>query len=416
MGKIKLAIGSNIFDGPWGGGNQFAVCLTKYLKNKSWSVVNDLKDNDIDIILLTEPRKNLQSCRFNQLDIAGYVLKKPNTIVVHRINECDERKGTKNVNNYLKRANQVADFTVFISTFLKKIFIDGGILDTKDYLVIKNGADRGIFNREGIIKWNKVESLKIVTHHWGGNIYKGFDIYSLIDNILEIGLNQINKDSYIKCCKALVKNLSVTNNIYKINKYKINKENIYHLNKDDNKDNQKLEGNFNELIKLKKLISNMEFCYIGNIPAGFEFKKTKVINPLKGIQLANEIKRNHIYLTASINEPAGMHHIEGALCGLPLLYRKSGGIPEYAYGFGVSFIGINDFFSSLIKLIENYDYYFNIMDNYPNDSETMCKNYEELFLKLLSNRNLLNLEERKKKYRTIYFKEKFLYKRYAGDG
>ena len=49
------------------------------------------------------------------------------------------------------------------------------------------------------------------------------------------------------------------------------------------------------------------------------------------------LSKNHVYLTASINEPAGMHHIEGALSGLPIIYRNSGAIPEYCSDFGVSF-------------------------------------------------------------------------------
>ena len=54
---LKVSIGTNIQDGPWGGGNLFAVNLSRYLKNKGHEVIYDLDDRDIDIILLTEPRK-----------------------------------------------------------------------------------------------------------------------------------------------------------------------------------------------------------------------------------------------------------------------------------------------------------------------------------------------------------------------
>ena len=62
-------------------------------------------------------------------------------------------------------------------------------------------------------------------------------------------------------------------------------------------------------------------------------KNTNLIDPLSGRELANELKKNHIYLTASINEPSGNHHIEASQCGLPVLYLKSGGIPEYCKRF-----------------------------------------------------------------------------------
>ncbi len=348
---MKLSIGANIVDGPWGGGNQFATSLTNYLRNKGNVVIDNLIDRDIDITLMTEPRKNLVSCKYNQLEISKYLIKKPDTIVVHRINECDERKDTRNVNRYLKRANRVADHTVFISSFLKGLFIDRGILDTENYSVIKNGADRNIFNMKGRSKWDRKNPVKLVTHHWGGNYYKGFDIYELLDLLIE-------KDFY---------------------------------------------G-----VKL-------EFNYIGNIPDGFTFKNTRVYKPLATSELANKIKEHHIYLTASTNEPAGMHHIEGAMCGLPLLYRNSGGIPEYARGFGVMFNGKEDFVDKLREIIDSYDFYYSKMSDYPYDSLLMCSEYEKLFNKLLESRKKFNLGSRRKKYLNIYLKEKFFYKKYRSD-
>ena len=48
------------------------------------------------------------------------ILKK-DAIIVHRINECDERKGTNNMNSLLKRANYVSDHTIFIASWLKEL-------------------------------------------------------------------------------------------------------------------------------------------------------------------------------------------------------------------------------------------------------------------------------------------------------
>ena len=341
---MKLSIGSNIVKGPWGGGNKFAIGLTNYLKDKGSTVIDHLNDRNIDIILMTEPRKNLVSCKYNQLEISKYLIRKPDTIVVHRINECDERKGTKNVNKYLQRANRVADHTVFISSFLQKLFIGGEILDTKNHSVIRNGADNTIFNMKNRTKWDKKSTLKLVTHHWGGNYYKGFDVYEILDLLVKDKLDNIN----------------------------------------------------------------LEFNYIGNIPRDFTFKNSKVYGPLNGKDLANKIKENHIYITASINEPAGMHHIEGAMCGLPLLYRNSGGIPEYAKSFGVMFDGKDDFTYKLRELIKNYDNYYSKMKNYPYNSKLMCSKYEKLLNKLLANRDKFDLKSRRKKYLGIYLKEKFI--------
>ena len=93
---MKVSIGTNVKDGPWGGGNLFAINLTNYLVNKNHKVVYNLNDDDIDIILLTEPRKTSESSAFTHIDVNNYLkYENKNSIVIHRINECDERKNTK---------------------------------------------------------------------------------------------------------------------------------------------------------------------------------------------------------------------------------------------------------------------------------------------------------------------------------
>ena len=70
---LKVSIGTNIQDGPWGGGNLFAVNLSRYLKNKGHDVIYDLDDRDIDIILLTEPRKTSPSSAYTNFEIQNYI-------------------------------------------------------------------------------------------------------------------------------------------------------------------------------------------------------------------------------------------------------------------------------------------------------------------------------------------------------
>ena len=70
---MKVSIGTNVKDGPWGGGNLFAINLTNYLVNKNHKVVYNLNDDDIDIILLTEPRKTSESSAFTHIDVNNYL-------------------------------------------------------------------------------------------------------------------------------------------------------------------------------------------------------------------------------------------------------------------------------------------------------------------------------------------------------
>ena len=99
---MKVSIGTKIKDGPWGGGNLFAINLRDYLIKKGHDVVYNLDDDDIDIILITEPRKSSESSAFTHVDVKKYVdYINKETLVFHRINECDERKNTNYVNKYL---------------------------------------------------------------------------------------------------------------------------------------------------------------------------------------------------------------------------------------------------------------------------------------------------------------------------
>jgi hypothetical protein len=195
-------------------------------------------------------------------------------------------------------------------------------LKTPDSRVILNGANTDIFNDQGYISWNGSNKLKLVTHHWGAGYLKGFDIYEQLDKMMA-------------------------------------------------------QPPFRDKV---------EFTYIGNIPSNVNFTHTRLVPPQSGAELATSIRSQHVYLTASQNEPAGMHHIEGAMCGLPLLYRESGALPEYCQGFGVSFTAEN-FEQKLQEMIATYDHWAARMRDYPHTAERMCENYYKLFLELLERRD-----------------------------
>ena len=97
---MKIAIGSKILNKAWGGGNLFVKNLSEHLANNGHRVVFVLFDNDIDLILFTDPRFSSENSTFNHKDIKYFQkLVNPNVKVVHRINECDQRKNTFGVNS-----------------------------------------------------------------------------------------------------------------------------------------------------------------------------------------------------------------------------------------------------------------------------------------------------------------------------
>lgn len=316
---MKLAIGYNLTEGPWGGGNQFGNSLVRWLRARGWDVVFTLDSNDIDLILLVEPRKELKSCSFNHEDIIAFRSRNPDVLVVHRINECDERKGTTSVNAILMEANRIAHHTIFISDWLKGLFAQYRDFNGINSTVIRNGADNATFNNSEALIWDHSEPLRLVTHHWGGNWMKGFDVYEYIDEIL--------RRPFAGC--------------------------------------------------------QLSFTYIGNVPTGFRFKNACLLAPLAGRELAQAIKQNHVYITASQNEPGGMHHIEGCLCGLPPIYRESGALTEHCSEFGEGFATLDTFTDALQRMIANYSRHRQRVQEYPYSAERMCRSYEELFLRLL---------------------------------
>ena len=327
---MKISISSKIIEGPWGGGNLFVKNLSNFLENKNIKVVHNLFDSDIDIILLIDPRKDSITTSYSYLDVIHY-LKYVNTnaVVVHRFNECDERKNTTGVNNFMIKANVCSDLNIFVSDWLKQIYLNQGLINTNNR-VIMTGADKNVFNSEGYKLWDGSSKIKIVTHHWGNNPNKGFEIYKKLD----------------------------------------------------------------DMIKTQPYKNLIEFKYIGNLPENFEFENTSYLEPLAGNMLANELSSNHIYLTASKNEPSGNHHMEGALCGLPILFKDSGATSEYCKDFGVSF-EIESFLKSLELIKKNYDNFVLNLNQYPYDFLSAANYFESAFIEahnekieIINNRNL----------------------------
>ncbi|MDO8424097.1 MAG: glycosyltransferase [bacterium] len=318
---MKISINSKFLTGPYGGGMQFANYMRSFLEEKGVIVVNNLKDDDIDIILHVNPFPNLtpQASSYSFLDAYRYKTRHSQTVIIERVNECDERKGTQHMNKHLVQAAEKSDFVVFIASWLRPLLLKNGMEEDKPYRVILNGADQKIFNTQNKEFWNGQGKLKIVTHHWSDNPKKGHDIYQKLDELLN-------------------------------------------------------ENKFREAF---------EFTYIGRVPENMQYKNTRIIPSLAGRELADELKKHHVYITASENEPGGMHHIEGALSGLPPLYINSGALPEYCEGFGIEFNG-NNLKEKILEMRGRYFELIKKLESYENTAEKMANEYLKLFKELSS--------------------------------
>ena len=317
-------------EGPWGGVNQFLKSLETFLVDVGDQVVYGLSDPDIDIILLVVPRRRGARALFAGKEALSYLLRHPdvNTQIVHRVNDCDERKGTRGVNRRLKRLNSLADHTIFIGSWMTNLDL---WLQTSEmtYSTIHNGADTDIFFPREQTRAGG-EPLKLVTHHWSSNWRKGFDIYLALDRLLDDPLWS----------------------------------------------------------------SRIEFTYIGNIPEDLNFRNTRVVAPISGKELADELRKHDAYVTASNNEPGGMHQVEAIMTGLPVVYKLSGALPETCEGYGVPFRSSEDFVEALSSLIANYDYWRSHVLEAEYSAIEMARKYRTAFMQVAGRSRDMSARER----------------------
>ena len=110
-------------------------------------------------------------------------------------------------------------------------------------------------------------------------------------------------------------------------------------------------SNMNKGFELYRYIDdNLDFdeydvTFIGNSPV--DFKNIKIIPPLPSNVLADEMRRHHIYLTASINDPCSNSLIEAISVGLYPLAINSGGHPELLNNCGLLFNSKADVIAAL---------------------------------------------------------------------
>ena len=312
----RIAFNMHPLDHPWGGGNWWLSQMVGHLGERGHDVRFDLRRGP-DVAVLVDPRVG-GNVGFGADEIARRKRRRPDVRCLHRINECDLRKGTNEIDALLARANEVADHTVFISAWLRDYHAERWFDRSRPHSVITNGADPAVFNPAGGAEYRPGGPLRLVTHHWSDNPMKGFDVYREVDRLIAAG---------------------------------------------------ELEG--------------VELWVIGRWPESCEWRVARTFPPTTGPELAGLLRSCHAYLTASRFEPGGMHHVEGAQCGLPVLYHEDGGgIVEVASPYGIGFR--DDVAAAIGEMRERYpELRRRVLEQAPN-GDAMCARYRELIETLLS--------------------------------
>jgi len=103
-----------------------------------------------------------------------------------------------------------------------------------------------------------------------------------------------------------------------------------------------------------------EMTFIGNSP--IKFKNIRIIPSMPSDELALQLKKHDIYVTASKNDPCSNSLIEALSCGLPAVCLKSGGHPEIVGKNGELFKNKQEMIEKINKIVRSYKSYQSITD------------------------------------------------------
>ena len=86
--------------------------------------------------------------------------------------------------------------------------------------------------------------------------------------------------------------------------------------------------------------ARVQFTFVGRVQQPLPRSVVKAALP--SLALADELRRHDVYLTASEDDPCSNALIEALSCGLPAVYRRSGGHPELVGRAGLGFDDVSE--------------------------------------------------------------------------
>ena len=126
---------------------------------------------------------------------------------------------------------------------------------------------------------------------------------------------------------------------------------------------------------------DISFHYIGQVPSGVSFDNH--IKPVSAEDLSVMLPQYDIYLTASEEEAGANHVLESIACGLPVVYKETGGsINNYCELYGEKYSDFDDMIGKIEKVINQYDSYKNQVLNYRDTNDMVIAKYCNIIEKL----------------------------------
>lgn len=151
--------------------------------------------------------------------------------------------------------------------------------------------------------------------------------------------------------------------------------------------------------------TKFEMTFCGN--TDYKFNNIKHIRPLPSNQLAKELKKHDIFITASKNDPCSNALIEAMHCGLPAIGYNSGGHPEIIGEGGLIFNDVKEIVARINYIVQDYNN-FKSKIVLPQMSEVGSEYYKfikKVYKTKLMNKNIkkLNILEFVSLYKSVLF-------------
>ncbi len=112
---MKILINRKPVEGPWGGGNLFIKNFYDIMKKLGHEVVYKFEE-EIDVVFIMNPRYDSLGISINE--VIQYKNYNPRTKIIQRINDCDSRKNTTDVDQMLLQCSGYLDATIFVSNWM----------------------------------------------------------------------------------------------------------------------------------------------------------------------------------------------------------------------------------------------------------------------------------------------------------
>jgi glycosyltransferase involved in cell wall biosynthesis len=177
-----VAINFRPIDNSYGGMNVFVQQISRWLEDRGYQVIYELRQ-DIDIIFIVHPWLT-HTEPFGFEEVKRFKQSNPKVNVLLRVNECDKRKNTNHMDEWLAQWESISDHTYFISQWLRDYHAKRWFDASRPHSSIYNGADPRIFHPIGSAPYESDKPLRIVTHHWSDNPMKGYADYEKLDAMI----------------------------------------------------------------------------------------------------------------------------------------------------------------------------------------------------------------------------------------